>query len=247
MIEVTKQAQDDIIVVGDKIDLVVQAGLVYRAMIEDRLKDGPFLVAVPTRRGVLMEVAQEDDIYLVFYRESGRYIAQMKVVAIERRGAARYMWILQKTKAQKNQRREAYRLPVSFNVQIFEYSEDTEEALAGGADEKAKVTALEKANSRDISVTGISLLTKKQFALEDKCILEMQVERTPAGIRFRELSNKTPPLYLTATVRRCIPWRTGNMFNTGMQFFGLTRNISEDLARYVLTEQQRQIKMRRRG
>jgi len=235
MTDVEQSIGDEIIVIGDRVDIVAAMGLVYRAMIEDRIENGPFLIAIPSRQGVPMTVYQNDDIYLVFYRETGRYIAQMKVIALEKRGALRYMWVLQKTKAQKNQRREAYRLPVSFGVQIFEYNEDMERGLDNDPDEEVKAIALETVNSRDISITGIAILTKKEYTLEDRYILELSIDT----------AENAPPLQLTATVKRCIPWRIGKLFNTGMHFIGVTHEMSESIARYVLTEQQRQIKKRR--
>ena len=238
-------ADEEMIAVGDKVDLVTQSGTVYRTMIEDRLNDGPFLAGVPNRKGVHMHVDQGDDLYLVFYRSSGRYIAHMSVVALEKRDEVRYMWMLQKTKAQRNQRREAYRLPVEFDVQIFEYIEDTQQELTEVADE-VMVDSLESVSCRDLSVTGIALLTKRQYEFDDKYLLCLYMDRTPESIRTRSVKESAPGIYLSATVKRCIPWRTTNIFNTGMQFFGMTESVSDDLARYVLAEQQKQIKRRRR-
>jgi len=243
MIE-TNQNLDEIIVVGDKVDLVTQSGTVYRTMIEDRLKDGPFLAGVPNRKGVHMFVDQDDDVYLVFYRPSGRYIAHMKVVALERRNEVRYMWLMQKTKAQKNQRREAFRLPVEFEVQIFEYIEDNERDLIQ-VEEDVEVNALESVNCRDLSITGIALLTKQKYEFDEKYLLSLHMDRTPASIRNRSIKDRTQGIVITAIVRRCIPWRTTNIFNTGMQFFGMTEGMSDNLAKYVLAEQQKQIKRRR--
>ena len=243
--ELEKAVDDEIIIVGDKVDLVAQSGIVYRTMIEDRLGDGPFLAGVPNRKGVYMHVEQDDSLYLVFYRASGRYIAQMKVVAVEKRGEIRYMWMMQTTRAQKNQRREAFRLPVEFAVQIFEFTEDAEQGLKYVGDE-ADENVLETVNCRDISVTGIALLTKRKYEFDEKYILSLHLDRTPASIRTKSLKDSSPALHMTATVKRCIPWRTGNIFNTGMQFFGMTESMSDGIAKYVLNEQQKQIKRRRR-
>jgi len=236
---------DEVIVVGDKVDIVTQSGQVYRTMIEDRLDDGPFLAGVPNKKGVYMFVHQDDDIYLVFYRETGRYIAQMKVAALEKRGELRYMWLIQKTKAQKNQRREAYRLPVDFDVRIFDYHDDVSKGLIYVADEVDE-GVLESVTSRDISVTGIALLTRKQYDQSSKYLLSLHMDRNAASIRNKPSIDRHPALHLTATVRRCVPWRTGNLFNTGMEFFGMTESMSDGIAKYVLSEQQKQIKKRRR-
>ena len=245
--EVNQIVDDEIIAVGDKVDLVTPKGVVYRTMIEDRLENGPFLAGVPNRKGVYMSVDQDDDLYLVFYRESGRFIAHMKVVALEKRGEIRYMWLIQKTKAQKNQRRDSFRLPVSFEVQIFNYAEDEEKGITLVEEEKEAAPALELVGCRDLSITGIALVTKRKYELGENFLLSLHLDRTPLSIRNRSINDRTTPaLHLTATVRRCIPWRTGSTFNTGMQFFGMTESMSDGIAKYVLSEQQKQIKRRSR-
>jgi len=241
----TITTEEEIIVVGDKVDIVTQSGQVYRTMIEDHVSNGPYLASVPNKKGVYMFVHQDDDVYLVFYRETGRYIAQMKVVALESQGEIRYMWLMQKTKAQKNQRRQAYRLLVDIDTKIFGYPDDLTKGLmqAINKDEEA---ALESVISRDISVTGIALLTRKKYELNDRYLLSLQMDRDEAGTRTTSSTVKPPALHLTASVRRCAPWRTGNIFNTGMEFFGMTEAMSDGIAKYVLLEQQKQIKRRRR-
>jgi len=237
---------EEMIAVGDKVDLVTQTGAVFRTMIEDRLDNGPFLAGVPNRKGTYMNVDQDDDIYLVFYRDSGRYKAQMRVIALEKRGEVRYMWLIQKTNAQKNQRRNAFRLPVSFDVQIYEHIDNIEQGLTYVPDE-VKAIALEAVSSKDISVTGIALVTRKQYEIDDNYLLSLHFNRSSENIRIRlPEHDRTPALHITATVKRCIPWRTGNTFNTGMHFTGMTESMSDGIARYVLTEQQRQIKRRNR-
>jgi len=236
--------EEEEILVGDRVDIVAPAGQVYRTMIEDRLDNGPFLVGIPSRKGVYMSVYDDDDIYLVFYRETGRYIAHMKVIALENRGAVRYMWLLQKTIAQKNQRREAFRLPVSFNVHIYEYAEDIEKSLINNMEDFGSV-ATEAVNSKDLSVTGISMITKKEYGLNEKYILKMHLDLMLVEAWGIASADMEPALHLTATVRRCVPWRANKTFNTGMEFLGLSKTMSEGIARYVLDEQQRQIKRRR--
>jgi len=233
------------IVVGDKVDIVTQSGQVYRTMIEDHVYNGAYLASVPNKKGVYMFVHQGDDIYLVFYRETGRYIAQMKVVGLEKRGEIRYMWLMQKTLAQKNQRREAYRLPVDFDVKIFEYAEDLKKGLVYVSNE-TEDTVLESVSSRDLSVTGIALLTRKEYKLNDKYLLSLQMDRNAVSNITTSTITRTPVLHLTVSVKRCVPWRTGNIFNTGMEFIGMTEAMSDGIAKYVLSEQQKQIKRRRR-
>ena len=236
---------DEIIIVGDKIDIVTYQGIVYRSMIEDRLTGGQFLVGIPNRKGVFMSAAAGDDVYLVFYRESGRYIAQMRILAFESRGSIRYMWLEQMTTAQKNQRRAAFRLPIEFEVKIYEIEEGNEKKL-NFTPEPDHARALEVVMCRDLSVTGVALLTKKQYELGEEYLLGLHLDRTAARVRNRSIHDKSSnTMVMTAAVKRCIPWRTTKTFNTGMHFLAMTENMSDNLAKYVLNEQQKQIKRRR--
>ena len=242
---VSQVNEDEIIIVGDKIDIVTYQGIVYRSMIEDRLQGGQFLVGLPNRKGVFMNAVEGDDAYLVFYRESGRYIAQMRVIAFENRDNIRYMWLEQMTKAQKNQRRAAFRLPIEFEVRIFEEVE-TNEPNQNNSIIKTQLNLLESAMSRDLSVTGAALLTKKEYQMGEEFLLELHFERTPVRVRTRSShENSDNIMRLTAAVKRCIPWRTTKSFNTGMHFLAMTESKSDSLAKFVLNEQQKQIKRRR--
>jgi hypothetical protein len=114
--------------------------------------------------------------------------------------------------------------------------------LPGGKD---KAVAIETVSCRDISVTGAAIMTKREYELEEMFLLEMYLGSAPSNMGVRFAPERAPPLYVTASVKRCIPWRGSKMFNTGVLFVGLTKNMSEAIAKFVLTEQQRQIKKKR--
>jgi len=243
---------EDIILVGDRVDVVSEDGQVYRSMIEDRLEDGPFLVSVPHRRGRYMYVAKDDVLYVVFYREGGRYIAQMRVLALEKRGAIRYMWLFQETKAQRNQRREAYRLPVNMGVVIYGYNEKFERFHEDMPIEQRDafsiedLTVVETVLSRDISIKGVAVSSKKTYVEGDKYIVGMDLENSAEIIGGIVRIKRTPSLILQASVRKCIPLNENKVNNVGFAFLDDTKKVSEQIARFVLIEQQRQIKNQRR-
>jgi len=238
--------QDSELLIGDKVEIVAPSGQTYRTMIEDRHDKGPFLMGVPSLKGLPMPVEEGDDIYLVFYRESGRYIAQMKVLVLENKGFGRYMWLLQKAPAEKNQRRGAFRLPIMFDVHILEYSDDTKKKIVNGVImEEPYILEYEKATSRDLSITGVSLLTRRMFVVEERYMLNLYLDRTPANLGIKLPAEAAPPIEVAAVVKRCVPWRETKNFNIGLQFIALTKNTSEGISRFVLSEQQRQIKKRR--
>jgi len=243
-----KDVSEDMLVIGDKVDVVSSNGQVYRSMVEDRLDDGPFLVSVPHRKGRYMYVAQDDVLYLVFYRENGRYIVQMKVLALEKRGAIRYMWLLQETKAQKNQRREAYRLAATIAVVVYEYDDNFSSSALNDPDLADPGTALnvvEVVPSRDVSIKGIALSSKKVYTIGDEYFLGLDFDNTSEIIGGTVRIKKTPSITVRAVVRRCIPMNENKINHVGLNFLDVTKVVSEKIARYVLVEQQRQIKSKR--
>ncbi|MCL2248416.1 MAG: flagellar brake protein [Oscillospiraceae bacterium] len=252
-----KEITEDMLLVGDRVDIVSEDGQVYRSMIEDRLNDGPFLVSVPHRKGRYMYVSKDDVIYVVFYREGGRYIAQMKVLALEKRGAIRYMWLLQETRAQRNQRREAYRLPVSMGIVVYNYDEkftrlcedmpgEQEEEQEEDAFTVENLTVMETVLSRDISIKGVAISSKKTYTIGDKYIVGMDLENSAEIIGGIVRMKKTPALILQSVVRRCVPMNENKINHVGLAFLDETKKVSEQIARFVLIEQQKQIKNQRR-
>jgi len=227
--------QDNILYVGDKIDLIGDRSRIYKAMIEDVVENILYMVGVPRHSGVPMPLHVNDEVTLIFYRDSGRYITRMKVAGFERKGEARYALLFMISKPEQDQRRGAYRLTSRLEVQVCEYIEDMEKKLTGYGDVR-EMSVLETTSSRDISVTGIGLVTKQEYELGEKRLLK---------IYFSKQRSRTLPFLICGKATRFIPWPGSGMNNVGMQFFGQTKNMNEYISRYVLNEQQKQIKGRR--
>lgn len=226
---------DDVILVGDKIELVIEKGRPYKTMIEDMTGNGLYLVGIPSYGGVPMLLHAGDSVLMAFFRESGRYVTRMKVAGLEKRGEIRYAWLTQESKPRHLQRRDAYRLPENLKVIICEYTEKMEEKLpilqsVSGTD------VLETVSSRDISVSGISLVVKREYKIGEKSLLKLY---------FRGQQDGSQLFIVCAEVVRLIPEHKKGLYCVGMRFFGQTGNMNENLARYVLNRQQIQIKKRK--
>jgi len=228
--------RDDDIVIGDKVDLIGERSRIYKTMVEDVIESVLFLVGVPRISGIPMQLHVNDEVTMVFYRESGRYVATMKVAGFEKKGDSRYVLLLLASKPQQDQRRDSYRLSIRMKAQVCEYIEDIEKELIEYWDIEHKVV-LETVSSRDISVTGIALLTKREYISGDKYLLRLFFNEPRAS--------RTPPFFICGKVMRVNPWRVEGMNNVGIQFFGQTKDMREYISRYVLAEQQKQIKSRR--
>jgi hypothetical protein len=224
--------QDNILYIGDRIDLIGDRGRVYKSMIEEVIDNVLYLVAVPRHSGMPMPLNVNDEVALFFYHESGRYLTRMRVAGFEKKGDIRLALLFMITKPEQDQRRGAYRLSSNLEVQICEYKESIEKKLTGYGDVR-EMPVLEITNSRDLSVTGIGLQTKREYELGEKRLLK---------IYFSRQKSKTLPFLICGKVTRFIPFPGNEMNNVGMQFFGQTKNMNEYILKYVMGEQEKLIK-----
>jgi len=225
------------IALGEKVDLVGHKNRLYRTKVEDIIENGLYLVGIPRFGGVPMPLHSGEDVYMVFYRETGRYISQMNTVGFEKREEVRYAWLFQKTEPYRDQRREAFRVPISLAVQVCEYNDDAESRIPLFGDiEVAEL--IEETSSKDLSVTGIGILAKEEYEPGDRRLLKVFLEG-PDGAKT---------LFLTcATVVRSVPYLDSGKFQIGMTFFGHTKKMNDSITKYVLEEQRKQLRQRRLG
>ena len=223
------------LVMGDKIDITTDGRSFFKSSIGDIYKDGLVLISPPVFRRAQMPLHLFDEIYVVFYRDSGRYITQMRVVDFQEKDEVRYALLEQMIIPEKDQRREVYRLPVGVETQLCEYTDGIELTLAM-RDDVPDAVDLAEARTRDISVTGASLLTSRECYLGEKYLLKMYLD----GGR-----GKKAPFIICATVIRSETSLKAGMFEIGMRFFGVSKTQNEYLSKYVLRQQQQMIVKRR--
>ena len=229
--------KDERLVVGDKVDFVTtDDDEPYRAMIGDIKRDGSLYTSIPTSAGLPMSIQINDELIMTYYRESGRYALRVKVTDLGNKDKLRYVVLEQLAEPEKDQRRMFYRLPVSLNAIICEYIENIEEHIPKRED-VAEAVSLESAEIKDVSITGIALITKRDYTPGDKYILKLFFEE--------KQRSKAKPFVICAEVTRTEYERKNKTYRVGMQFFGQTQKMRDYLAKYVLKQQQKQIVQRR--
>ena len=226
---------ESMIVAGDKVDVVGERGRTYVTMVEDVVENALFLIGIPRNSGTQMPLNVDDEMTLVFYRETGRYSARVRVAGFEKKGDVRYAMLLLSSKPQLEQSRGAYRLPTRIEVRVCKYIEGIEKKLSVfGA--VADTTVVETVRSRDVSATGVAIMTMREYGLGEKYLLKLFLNK---------LRTKKPPFLICAKTVRFVPWRESGMNNVGMQYFGQTKYMSEYLLEFMQAEQRRQLKERR--
>jgi len=224
---------EELLEIGDKVDLLGHQNRVYRTMIEDMVESRAFLVGIPRFSGIPMPLHLDDSLVMFFYRDWGRYVIEVQVIRFDHIGDVRYVWLCQKTEPVRNQRREAFRVSTIFDVTVCKYVADMEkEPLLFGIE----TVALESASSRDVSMTGVSMVTRTDYEIGQKFLLKMYMDWPKRG---------SPPFHTCATVARTLPWRESDKNIVGMSYIGHTRDMNEYVAKYVFEEQRRQLRQKR--
>ena len=267
--------KDNVVVLGDKVGLVKDAGREYRTMIEDMYGGGSYLVGIPSYRGIPMTLRLNDEVLMLFYRESGRYICPTRVASLDQTGEIQYALLLQKSEPFRDQRRGAFRLPVRMKVQIFKHPEEQEEtgvagsrtAESGQIAEAAQTAqsaqteetgmavkpaqpepvALETAGSRDISVTGVSLVTNKEYKPRQKYLLKLHTGvalGTLLGNQREDRQGEETPYQVSAWVVRSATGYGRDRYSTSFHFQDRADAPNDPLAKYIFEEQQKQLKRR---
>ena len=231
---------DTLIVIGDRIDLTIDGKRFYKARIDDITRQGFLLISSPIYRQAQLRLRIFDEVYIVYYRISGRYIVLARVVDILEKNDIYYPVLEVLTDPEKDQRREYYRLPVnSIDTALYEYTDGAELTLALREDTEAseEENRLADARAKDISVAGIGLITTKWECKQD--------ERYMLKLFFDGFKGNSPPFMVCARVVRSVLTSESGIYEVGMQMFGLTKNKTSFLSRYILSEQQKRIVQQR--
>ena len=223
--------------VGDKIDVTADGERFYKSIVGEVYKNGLILINAPIYRQSVMQLGINDEVGVVYYRESGRYITLMRVVDVIMQENLMYYALERLTDPEKNQRREFYRLPThSVDTKLCMYEDGLELLLARDGDTyEARVLA--EARAKDISTAGVGLVTTKWACSPG--------ENYMLKLYFDGFRGETPPIQVCARVMRSEVAPDSGIYNVGMQFFGLPKEKSDYLTKYILNQQQKMILRRR--
>ena len=220
------------LVVGDKVEMFEDERRVYKTVIWDVLREGVFVVALPSLRGMQMLLHEGDELFLAFYRESGRYINRVVVAEIIKKDEVRYAKLEQVSDTVKSQRRDYFRVALRAKVEICEYTDEIAAVLPQFL-EIAETNTLEIAETRDISTAGVAIMVKREYRPGERCLLK---------ISFDGLWEKSPLLTIFAEVVQTLPEPKNNMNQVGLSFINPTRQMSKLITEFVQDQQRRQIK-----
>ena len=223
------------LVVGDKVEMLTDESRCFKTAIREVAGNGLLVAAVPSYVGKQIPLHKCDELSLAFYRETGRYSERVKITGFIKKGGVQYVRMKQISAPVKDQRRESFRVPVRLRVTVCEYTEEIARVLSL-CDGVLGATKLETVESKDISATGIAIITKREYRPGEKRLLK---------IFFNDPQGNASPFTICAEVVRIMPMTDTDSYHVGMRFINQTEQMNRVLSKFVQGKQQEQMLIRR--
>lgn len=218
--------------IGDKMDITVENGRVYRTVLEDT-EGGYLLLSTPLFRGVPVIFHQGQEVGLSFFRQTGRFSVSARVQGFKVEGAVRLIVFDAYGQPIKKQLRNSYRLPCDLKGIIRPTINGPFPLNYTQEDYDVEIDA----RLLDIGEMGLGLVCKTRFETGDRAYVRVYLEWPAPGAE---------PCSFFAEVMRCeIYERNTNMFRCGMQFIGLDEDTRKHISRFVLVRQQQMLRQQR--
>ncbi|MCL1828983.1 MAG: flagellar brake protein [Oscillospiraceae bacterium] len=215
---------------GEKVDLYLGKGPYYRSMVEDTTEDDTYLVSVPTFRGIPIILKQDQEINLYFYRENGRYIINTRVIDFEISENVRMVRLVAMSEAERQQRRQSFRVSTLLRTILRPYDLGPFPRRPNPAEEHE----MEDAPTFNLSATGVAIRTTRDHAVGDKLFLKIFLAWPKSESVPLEISGEIKQIAKTDSVK--------DIFQLGIMFVDASEEMSAEITKFVLAEEQRQRK-----
>ena len=219
--------------IRDRIDLYLGSGPTYRSMLEDITSNGNLLVSIPTHKGIPLELSKGQGLQLYFYRQNGRFRANVKVVDFRVSNVVRLIELKVLSEPQKQQRRDSFRLQASIKVvtRPFETGILSEKSL-NERDQKE-----DENGSMNISASGIAIRTKKMYFVGDTVHMRIHLKWPDENAEPLEVIGEVRQTYMVDPLQK--------IYCVGIVFRYTSDDIYGHLSKYVMVQEQKRLKQKR--
>ncbi|NLO47740.1 MAG: flagellar brake protein [Clostridiales bacterium] len=221
-----------LIKIGDRVDLYLGTGPVYRTMLEDITNNKNLLVSVPIYKGMPVSFAKNQELQMYFYRTNGRYRANVKMVGYQHHDQLTFLELQVLSEPQKQQRRDSFRINEELKVVMSYIDNDLVfDRLNSSEDDR------EVAYSINISVTGIAVKTKKAYSVGDKVFMRIYLMWPDAEAEPLEIIGEIRQVDMINPLQK--------VYNIGIMFLYTSKEVSGNLSKYVMAREQKRLKQKR--
>ena len=216
---------------GDKIELYKTEQNRYKAVITEVINEKLILVPIPTAKLSPMQIKERDIVFVAYFRDRGRYVVETIAKDFVKRDDLIFVVLEQVRPPVAKQLREFFRVPVDVKVRVFKLVPRESDPPDTIPDEYGSIE-METVGARDLSVTGLSIESSFEYKTGDKFMMIMH---------FNDKRTQIPPLTVFTEAMRVEADHVKEKYKVGMKFVGLTDTMSDQLAKYLLAVQQKQI------
>jgi len=218
---------------GEKIDLYLGKGPYYRTRVDELPDDKTIIAPLPMYKGIPIILRQNQVIKMYFYRPNGRYIQSVKVIGIALEGSLRIVRLLELEPAEKQQRRDTFRVSTMLRAVVRPYELG---AIPNKASSKEELIT-EEVPTFNISATGIAVRTTQEFNVGDRVHMRVYLtwpQRNPE------------PIDIVGEVRQIMSVEQElRVKQLGMMFLDISEETSSRIEKFVIVEQQRKVKQKK--
>lgn len=203
---------EEIVKIGEIMELNIN-DLCLRTKLQEMQEQGRFTVFHPTLKGVTVPLAEGDVLNIRFYRNTGIFEFDAKVLSWFVEGKLKLCMLEAITEVIKSQRRKSYRLPIVLKVLLWR------------ADDTSEKPKKYKAKTVDISEHGMLLTCFEGFDSGTSILAEVQMSSTESRI-------------FEAEVLRCEqPFEASDPQKTVLLFVNCSQSDRMYLGRFILKQQ----------
>lgn len=208
---------------GDKIEVIKKTGFIanqhsHYSKIQDIISDHELIITAPIDNGKIVPLEVNQDYYLCIYTAKGLYRCEAQVTERRKEENMFYAKLDIKSKMQKYQRRQYYRLDCILSFQYKE-SDDKETWISGII--------------LDISGGGLRFTSNKQLISGESIVCHVQLN----------FEDEQKHLYINGTIISCniLDFNT-NTYETRISFNDINNDAREAVIRFIFEEERRRRK-----
>lgn len=219
--------------IGERVDIVVENGRVYRTAVEDTEGDELLVMPTPFYRGIPVIFRQGDEVSLNYFRDTGRYAVTALVAGFKTEGNLRMILFRPRGEVRRQQLRASYRLGVDLRGVLRDNMAGPFPFKPTPDDDEVEI----QVQILDISETGLAFKSATRLEVGERIYVRIHLDWPSADAQ---------PIEGTVQVRRCaLMDDKRDIYRVGTEFVGLDNDTRKHIARFVLTRQQQILKQKR--
>lgn len=225
--------KNDVVKIGEQVDLYLGKGPYYRTVVDDIRGGDILMVSIPTFRGISVILRLDQELRLFFYRDNGRYSILVRVLDLQLTEPVRMAKLKVLSDPERQQRRESFRVSTMISTIL-------RPVVFGPYPPKGQPLAqdeIEQGPAFNISATGIAVRVTGEYSVGERIFLRIYLAWPKPDSEPLDILGEVRQIHRVESDR--------NLFQLGIMFIDVSEELSSHIAKFVLMEEQRRTKQSR--